>query len=80
MDRANVPVLPVGIVGTTDDMLARALRGKRPRLEMSIGKAFRLPEIKGRGADRRKARQKNADEVMLKIAALIPENYRGVYR
>jgi len=79
VDRAKVPVLPVGISGTTDDMLQRALRGERPHVTMNIGKGFLLPAIEGRGEARRKARQENADMVMEHIAKLIPENYRGVY-
>jgi len=80
VDRAKVPVLPVGISGTRDDMLSRGLRGERPHLTMNIGEAFLPPALKGRGKDRRTARQRNADMVMEHIAALIPEDYRGEYR
>ncbi len=79
MDRAGVPVLPVGIYGTTDDMLARALRFQRPQLRMKIGQAFTLPPIEGRGEARRAMRQANADRVMQRIAELLPPSYRGVY-
>jgi 1-acyl-sn-glycerol-3-phosphate acyltransferase len=79
VDRAKVPVVPVGISGTTDDMLKRALRGGRPNLTMNIGKAFSLAAIEGRGEARREARQRNADQVMEHIAELIPVDYRGVY-
>jgi len=79
IDNAKVLVLPVGIVGTTDDFWQRASSGERPRLEMRIGRPFRLPPLEGRGADRRLARQKNADLVMAHIAGLLPVEYRGVY-
>lgn len=79
MDRAKVPVLPVGVVGSTEDLLKRALRFERPLLEMRIGKPFLLPSITGRGEKRREARQRNADEVMRNIAALLPPEYRGHY-
>jgi 1-acyl-sn-glycerol-3-phosphate acyltransferase len=79
IERANVPVLPVGIVGTTDDFFSRALRGQRPGLEMHIGKPMRLPPVEGRGEQRRESRQHNADLVMAQIASLLPEDYRGVY-
>ena len=79
MDKANVPVIPVGVVGSTEDFLKRALRGKRPKIEMHIGKAINLPPVSGKGSDRRIARQKNADLVMAHIAALLPPEYRGVY-
>lgn len=79
MDRAQVPVVPVGIVGTSDDFLARALKGKRPLVEIRIGPPVRLPPIRGKGEDRRNARQANVDLVMRQIAALLPEAYHGVY-
>ena len=77
--RAQVPVLPVGIYGSTEDMLARALRLERPLLEMRIGQPFYLPAITGRGKARRQSRQQNADLVMNNIARLLPESYHGVY-
>ena len=79
LDEARVPVVPVGIVGTTDDFLQNGVRGKRPRLEMRIGTPFRLPPVEGRGEARRAARQRNADLVMQHIAGLLPPEYRGVY-
>lgn len=79
LDEARVPVLPVGLVSTTDDFLHRALRFQKPLLEMHIGKPFALPPIEGTGAVRRAARQSNADLVMQHIAALLPPQYRGLY-
>jgi 1-acyl-sn-glycerol-3-phosphate acyltransferase len=79
VERSGVPVVPVGIVGTTDDFLQRALRLERPKLEMNIGKPLRLPPILAKGEARRQARQRNADLVMLAIAALLPPEYRGIY-
>ena len=79
MDQAKVPVLPVGIVGSTSDLLKRAFRAQRPLLEMRIGKTFRLPPITGKGKTRRQSRQTNADLVMQHIADLLPEDYHGVY-
>ena len=79
VDQVRAPVLPVGVVGNSDEMLARALRGARPKLEMRIGKPFHLPPITGRGRERREARQRNADLVMQHIAALLPAEYQGVY-
>ncbi|HLD94579.1 MAG TPA: (d)CMP kinase [Anaerolineales bacterium] len=80
MDRARVPVLPVGISGTSDDFAKRALRGKRPELQIRIGKPFILPLIEGSGEQRRAGRQANADLVMRHIAAQLPEEYWGLYR
>jgi 1-acyl-sn-glycerol-3-phosphate acyltransferase len=79
IDQTGVPVVPVGIVGATNDFLDRGLRGKRPRIEMRIGKPVHLPPLEGRGEARRAARQRNADLVMKHIAALLPPEYHGVY-
>ena len=78
-EQSRLPVIPVGIVGTTDDYWHKASRGQRPVLEMHIGKPLQLPPVEGRGAERRDSRQRNADLVMRAIAGLLPEEYRGVY-
>jgi len=79
IEKTEVPVVPVGIVGTTDDFWQRAKRGERPQLEMRIGKSLTLPPIAEKGAARREARQHNADLVLQYVAGLLPEEYRGVY-
>lgn len=79
IDRAGVPVVPVGIVGSTEDFLPKALRAKRPRIEMRIGKPFRLPAVQGKGELRRQALQSNTDRIMVEIAKLLPPEYHGVY-
>ena len=79
IDQAGVPVVPVGIVGTSDDFMQRALRGRRPTLEIHIGRPVHLPPVQGKGEDRRLARQRNADLIMIHIAALLPVEYHGVY-
>lgn len=79
VEKADVPVVPVGVVGTTDDFLARALRGKRPTLEMRIGEPLRLPKHSNNRGTRRDTRQQNVDLIMKHIARLVPDEYRGVY-
>ena len=79
MGQTEVPVIPVGITGTTDDFLNLALHGKRPTIEMRIGEPLNLPPIEGKGEERRAARQRNVDLIMQRIAALLPIAYRGVY-
>ena len=79
VEQMAVPVVPVGLVGTTEDFWQRAKRGERPPLEMRIGKPITLPEITVKGNERHEARQQNADLVMRHLAGLLPEEYRGVY-
>jgi 1-acyl-sn-glycerol-3-phosphate acyltransferase len=78
-EQLDVPILPVGIVGTTDDFLHNASRGKRPALEMYIGKPLHLPALEGTGKARHQARQENADLVMRALARLLPPEYQGYY-
>jgi 1-acyl-sn-glycerol-3-phosphate acyltransferase len=78
-EKTSVPILPVGIVGTTEDFWQRASRGHRPLLEMRIGKPITLPPIAAQGTEKHTARQRNADLVMSHLAGLLPEEYRGVY-
>lgn len=79
VEKARVPVVPIGITGSTGDFLKQALAFKQPRLEMRIGKPFRLPPLESLTTGRREALQQNADTVMLRIAELLPPEYRGVY-
>jgi 1-acyl-sn-glycerol-3-phosphate acyltransferase len=79
VEKTGVPVMPVAIVGTTEDFWQRAIHGKRPPLEMRIGKPIALPSITTTGSEKHIARQKNADLVMSHLAGLLPEEYRGVY-
>ena len=78
-EKSGIPVLPVGIVGTTEDFWYRGIRGQRPPLELRIGKLIDLPPIDGTGVERKESRQRNADLVMATIAGLLPEEYRGAY-
>jgi len=79
VEQTGVPVVPVGLVGTTEDFWQRAKRRENPQLEMRIGKPIILPEITVKGNERHEARQFNADLVMRHLAGLLPVEYRGVY-
>ena len=75
----EIPVVPVGVVGSTDAALQAALRGQRPRLEMRVGKPFTLPPLRVWPGPRKRARRLNTDLMMYRLAALLPPEYRGVY-
>lgn len=79
VEQTQVPVLPVGIVGTTEDYWQRGIHFKRPTLELRIGKPITLPEITVKGTEKHEMRQQNADLIMRHLAGLLPEEYRGVY-
>ena len=79
VEKTGAPVLPVGLVGTTEDFWQRASHGEKPLLDMRIGKLITLPPIVTKGVEKHTARQNNADLVMSYLAGLLPEEYRGVY-
>jgi len=79
VEQTGAPVLPVALIGTTEDFWQRAKRGQKPLLEMRIGKPITLPPITAKGTEKHVARQRNADLVMSYLAGLLPEDYRGVY-
>ncbi len=73
---ADVPIIPIGIWGT-ENGLKRVFLLKRPRINVRIGKPFKLPLIDRQ--NRGKALKRNTDIIMSRIAALIPPDYWGVY-
>ena len=79
VEKTKVPVLPVGLIGTTEDYWKQATHGRRPLIEMRIGEPINLPKITSKGTQRQEDRQANADLVMNHLAGLLPEEYRGVY-
>ena len=79
VEKTGVPVLPVALIGTTEDFWRRAKRGEKPPLEMRVGKPFTLPPITTKAVAKHDVRQQNADLVMSHLAGLLPEEYRGVY-
>jgi len=79
MNKANVPVVPVGVVGSTEDFLDRALKRQRPEIEMRIGQPIVFSSVDQPLISQREARQQNTDTVMTHIAALLPPSYRGYY-
>ena len=77
--KAGVPVLPVALTGTEDAVVKDRLKHfKRLKIKIVAGQPFTLPqEVKGR--DRDAVMQHYTDEVMCRIAALLPPERRGFY-
>ncbi len=74
--RSNVPIVPVGIIGTKN-LSGKWWFLKRPRIELNIGKPFTL------STDKDKLRKEDVasltDEIMTHIAELLPPDLRGRY-
>ena len=79
IDKMDLIVVPVAVVGNTMDFLKQGLRLKRPTIQMIVGEPFNLPPLTGRGEERREMRQWNTDLIMARLASLLPPDYRGVY-
>ena len=76
--KSGVPIVPVGLVGTEDRLVVQRLkRLQRLDIHLYIGEPFRLPPLNG--GDRDAALQADTDEIMCRIAALLPAEARGVY-
>jgi cytidylate kinase len=77
--KAGVPVIPVGVTGT-EVATAAWKRGRRASLKMVIGRPVWLPPVDFRAPTRKQQLKANTNALMHAIAALLPEEYRGVYR
>ena len=76
--RSGFPVVPVAITGTADQViLANVKRFRKSHITLTGGKPFVIPQLPNKERDA--ALQKYTDEIMCRIAALLPEKYRGVY-
>lgn len=73
----NVPLLPVGIVGT-DKIKGISWLWKRPAIVVNIGKPFKVAPIQGKAG--RPQRQLLTTQIMSEIAMLLPPEYQGVYK
>jgi len=76
--KSGYPVLPVALTGTEDRRIMENLkRFRRSKITVRAGDLFHIQIPKGKG--REQAMREATDEIMCRIAALLPEKYRGVY-
>jgi 1-acyl-sn-glycerol-3-phosphate acyltransferase len=76
--KAGLPIIPAALTGTEDRLVVERLKHfKKSEIKIIIGKPFNLPPLPRK--DRDAALQQYTDEIMCRIAVLLPENYRGVY-
>lgn len=71
-------IVPVAISGTEDRVFFNNLKHlRRTHIKLLAGKSFRLPPFPKE--NREETLQKYADEIMCRIAVMLPENNRGYY-
>lgn len=73
-NKANVPVYPLAIYGS-EKVLPGLKRLRREKVFMQYGEPLYPPE----GRARTEQLQAFTDEIMLSLASMLPEQYRGIY-
>ena len=75
--KADVPIVPVAMIGTENaHVYGHLKRLRRAPVTFRVGKAFRLSQQ----ADRREMMREGTHQIMESLANLLPESYRGAYR
>ena len=75
--KADVPIVPVVVIGTENEHVYGHLkRLRRAPVTFRVGKAFRLRQQ----ADRREMMREGTRQIMEALANLLPESYQGAYR
>ena len=76
--RYGWPILPVALSGTEDRLFISNLkRLRRTPIKIQAGEVFSLPPLPREGRD--EVLRQYTDEIMVRIAAMLPEKNRGVY-
>ncbi len=76
--KSGYPVMPVALTGTEDRGVVENLKHfRRSKITVHAAEPFQIVLPKGKG--REQAMRQATDEIMCRIAALLPEKYRGVY-
>ena len=76
--KSGLPVVPVAEWGGLDANIPRQLRHlRRAEVKIKVGQPFTLPPLDPR--DRETTLQRGTDEIMCRIAVLLPPEYRGIY-
>jgi 1-acyl-sn-glycerol-3-phosphate acyltransferase len=74
--RMDIPLLPVGIIGT-GELKGISWLWRRPHILINIGRPFKFPSVDGRLT--RPQTKSLAETMMHKIAILLPPENRGIY-
>jgi 1-acyl-sn-glycerol-3-phosphate acyltransferase len=76
--KSGYPVLPVALTGTEDRRVVENLKHfRRTKITISAADPFYITIPTGQGRDA--AMRQATDEIMCRIAVMLPEKYRGVY-
>lgn len=73
---SGAPIYPMAVTGT-EDSASDWLRLRKPVLTATFGDPFTLPPFTP--GNRQAELERGTDEIMCRIAVMLPEKYRGVY-
>jgi 1-acyl-sn-glycerol-3-phosphate acyltransferase len=73
----DVVVVPMGIIGTDRAFRTLFLKLRRPKITLRLGKPFKLPPLDEN--HRSASLRENTDEIMCRIAMLLPSRHWGYY-
>ena len=77
--KSGYPVMPIALTGTEDrGVIENLKRFRRSKIKAVAGELFYIEIPKGKG--REEAMRNATDEIMCRIAAKLPESYRGFYK
>ena len=75
--KADVPIIPVVVIGTENEHVYGHLkRLRRAPVRLRVGKAFRLSIL----GQRRDSIEEGTRQIMVALANLLPDEYRGAYK
>lgn len=76
--KAGLPILPVGIAGSGDkEVVERLKHFRRLQVTVGVGPTFTLPPFDNKHRDEQLSAY--TEEIMCRIAAELPPDYRGIY-
>jgi 1-acyl-sn-glycerol-3-phosphate acyltransferase len=75
-DVSRAVILPTAITGA-ENSLKKMFTFQRPKIHFQFGKPYTLPPLDRKNRD--ESLKRNTDEIMCRIAVMLPEKYRGFY-
>jgi 1-acyl-sn-glycerol-3-phosphate acyltransferase len=76
--KSGLPIIPVALTGTEDRLVVENLKHfRRSHIVIRAGTPFILSPLKG--LDHDQALEAGTEEIMCRIAAMLPDKYRGYY-
>lgn len=74
--RTEAQIIPIGLIGM-DEVFEKLGKFRRPKVKIVVGEVFGPYEVETKGKERKEMLIQIGDEIMMKIASLIPEEKHG---